>query len=140
MRQEDIEARGLLKQYLWQYRRARQRQRILKDRRHSLRRELIRGGAGAEQIDRQIQAQLEAEAASALAVVELLALLPADSMERNILELRHVDGKSWDHIASIVHLSRRACFTYYQHGLEQLLALPETWQRLTNFDTIRTKD
>ena len=63
--------------------------------------------------ERQIDAMKE--------IMDVLDCLPADSIEREILEYRYMDGMRWDDIYTKVHLTRSPCFVCYNRGLELIL-------------------
>ena len=77
----------------------------------------------APEIEAKIQRQTEAAEKSVLEIIEILELLPAESTERTILELRHIDCKTWEKIYKAVYLTRTPCFKYYNKGLDTLLGM-----------------
>ena len=97
------DTRQLLKRFLSQYFRAKQKQATLKQRLADLQAELRHPG------------------------------ITSDSTERDILEYRHIDCKSWAEIQRLVHLTRSPCFEYYNRGLDMLLARPEARKMLRDF-------
>lgn len=111
--------RRILKKYLTRFFRAKEKQKTLQRRAAALRAEL----GGASEIEARVQAQAEAAERSALAVMDILDLLPADSTERTILELRHLDCKPWLEINRAVYLTSSPCFEYYNKGLDTLLTM-----------------
>lgn len=153
------ENRRFLKRYLSQFYRAKEKQETLKRRLADLQAELRspgiststftvqRGkkgrpsdGAAAlalkiSEIECRIQRQLEAEVQSVDNIMDVLELLPSDSTEKEILELRHIDCKSWAQIQRLVHLTRSPCFEYYNRGLDQLLAIDKVNCILETFKT-----
>lgn len=68
--------------------------------------------------------QAEIEKAT-LRVMRLLDLLPLESLEREILELRYIDRLSIDQITETVFLSRSQVHRRMNAGLDQLLEFPE---------------
>ncbi len=124
---QQTDRRRQLKVYLSRYYRAREQCAILQARLRRLRTE---GGVGTEDIQTRIQRQAETARGCMAEIVDVLDLLPADSLERAILELRHIDCKSWQDIQRTVHLSRSPCYAYYQRGLDRLLAIPVVRGRL----------
>lgn len=149
--------RYILKRYLSQYYRAKQRQRILEARLHEIRAEIqnpsigsasgdglptgshVSSGAAAltfreAEIEDRIQQQKENEAAAILNIMDILDFLPPDSMEKNILELRHIDCKSWTAITRAVHLTRSPCNEYYNKGLDKLLTFKKVRAILDDFE------
>lgn len=149
--------RYVLKRYLSQYYRAKQRQRILEARLREIRAELqhpyissssgnglptgshISSGAAAltfreAEIEDRIQRQRETEAKAILNIMDMLDFLPPDSMEKNILELRHIDCMSWNAITRAVHLTRSPCNEYYNKGLDKLLTFKKVHSILADFE------
>ena len=148
----------ILKRYLSQYFMAKERQRIYRDRLEEIQREL-RGplqqlpgaaprqggrclGPGAStdlaaklsEIEERINRQVEIEATAILDVMKMLDFLPADSTERAIMDLRHIDCKPWNEIMKQVHLSRSPCFMYYEKGLQRLLRYKKVQKSLAIFE------
>lgn len=117
---EEIKA---LKHYLTRYYRAAQNRYILADRLNAVRINLKDESLAAE-IEARLKTQ-DAEAAAAMKeVMETAALLPENSEERIILELRHIDCRTWVSIQRTVHLTANPCYRYYRRGLETLLQNP----------------
>ncbi|WP_300416109.1 hypothetical protein [uncultured Oscillibacter sp.] len=134
--------REAVKRYLQQYHAAKQKRRILEERRRTLSADL-RGpstpayravpssrpvhpdGAGAvvfqiAEVEERIAAQ-QAEMAKAVQnVMDLIDLLPVGSTERTVVEMRHIDCKPWEQIAKAVYMSRSAIFNYYNAALDML--------------------
>ena len=91
--------RRILQKYLARYYRAKDKREILQGRLSLLRKALPGKGGfmpplSVPEIEAKIQQQTEAAEKSILEIIELLELLPAESTERIILELRHIDRKS----------------------------------------------
>lgn len=126
--------RQILKKYLTRYYRAKDKRSILQGRLRALQRDLDRGGfmppCSVPQIEAKIQRQTEAAEKSVLEIMDLLELLPAESTERTILELRHIDCKTWEKIYRAVYLTRTPCFRYYNRGLDTLLGMSEVRRKL----------
>ena len=148
--------REAVKRYLQQYHAAKQKKRILEERRRTLSAEL-RGpstapaframpsakpvhsdGAGAlvfqiADVEERIEAQ-QAEMAKAVQnVMDLIDLLPIGSMERTVVEMRHIDSKTWEQIAKEVYLSRSAVFNYYNTALDRLARNEQSGKLLGDF-------
>lgn len=157
--QKSREARRTLKKYLSQYYRAKDRQKVLRHRLEDLQAELQhpsistsrpsrtprgkgrRPGGGADtltlqigDVEDRIQQQIEAEARSVAEIMDVLDLLPPGTIERDILEYRHIDCKSWDEIQELVHLTRSPCFEYYNRGLGMLLTYKKVRTALADFE------
>ena len=147
--------REAVKRYLQQYRAAKQKKRILEERRRTLSADL-RGpstpayrampssrpvhpdGAGAvvfqiAEVEERIEAQ-QAEMAKAVQnVMDLIDLLPVGSTERTVVEMRHIDCKPWEQIARAVYLSRSAIFNYYNAALDMLARNEQSGKLLGDF-------
>ena len=137
--------REAVKRYLQQYHAAKQKKRILEERRRTLSAEL-RGlstapafratpsakpvhpdGAGAlvfqiADVEERIEAQQSKMAKAVQNVMDLIDLLPIGSMERTVVEMRHIDSRKWERIASEVHMSRSRVIDYYNAALDTLAA------------------
>ena len=137
--------REAVKRYLQQYHAAKQKKRILEERRRTLSAEL-RGpstapaframpsakpvhpdGAGTlvfqiADVEERIEAQQSEMAKAVQNVMDLIDLLPIGSMERTVVEMRHVDSRKWERIASEVHMSRSRVIDYYNAALDTLAA------------------
>lgn len=110
----------ILKHYLTRFHRSKINRYILTDRLAAVR-EKLKDEEFARQIEDQIRDQ-DREADRAMSeVVEIAALLPPDSYERVIIELRHIDEKSWKAIQKTLHLTASPCYEHYKRGLEALL-------------------
>lgn len=147
--------REAVKRYLQQYHAAKQKRRILEERRRTLSADL-RGpstpayrampssrpvhpdGAGAvvfqiAEVEERIEAQ-QAEMAKAVQnVMDLIDLLPVGSTERTVVEMRHIDCKPWEQIARAVYMSRSAIFNYYNAALDMLARNEQSWKLLGDF-------
>lgn len=145
MQEDKKELKIALKKYLGQYYRAKMKQAQLKMRLHNFRVEMT-GVKGIQysptahsssssskaseteiqvmraiEIEERIKAQQEEVQKAMLAVMEIMDFLPLNSMERMILEYRHVDCLSWKGICIEVGLARTPCNRYYNTGLDRLL-------------------
>lgn len=56
-----------------------------------------------------------------LRVYDMISMLDADTKEREILELKYIDGCKWNTIADTTFLSRTTCIDYWNKGLAKLL-------------------
>lgn len=142
--QQQLNDRKALRHFLSRYYRAKDRQAHLRRRLSELRRELdglggnppsfdnIHGkgqtGQGAAtmalrilDIEERIEKQKDAESQIILEIMDVIELLPAGSVEREIIEFRHIDCKSWEAIGQLVHFTRSSCFDNYNKGLDALL-------------------
>ena len=148
--------REAVKRYLQQYHAAKQKKRILEERRRTLSADL-RGpsaapayratpsakpvhpdGAGTlvfqiADVEERIEAQ-QAEMAKAVQnVMDLIDLLPVGSTERTVVEMRHIDCRPWDQIAREVYMSRSAVFNYYNAALDMLAKHEDSGKLLGDF-------
>ena len=148
--------REAVKCYLQQYHAVKQKKRILEERRRTLSAEL-RGpsiaqafraapsakpvqpdGAGAlvfqiADVEERIEAQQAEMARAVQNVMDLIDLLPMGSMERTVVEMRHIDSKTWEQIAKEVYLSRSAVFNYYNTALDRLARNEQSGKLLGDF-------
>lgn len=134
--------KALLKRYLSQYYKAKKRQDLLKDRLNRIKYEL-QHGCGKEpdlpltiklsEIEDRISRQASIEAAAILDIMQVLDFLPVDSDEREVMELRHIDHKSWSEIRKTVYFSARQCHRIHESGLKILFGYKQVRQRLTDF-------
>ena len=149
--------REAIKEYLQQYHVAWKKKRILEERRRVLSSELAAPtgssfgaaasrrsrGANAEgsvsvvfrivEVEERIEGQREDMAKAVLHVMDLIDLLPAGSMERTVVEMRHIDCKNWERIAREVYMSRTAAINYYNAALDKLLGFKRTVKLLEDF-------
>ena len=134
------EDRKIIKRYLAQYHTAKERKNVLQKRAKTLRSDLSRSDKNGEieykiaEIESRIQRQAEVEANAVLSVMDMIDFLPLGSTERQILELRHIDCKSWTEVQRTVHLTRSPCNEYYNRGLETLLGFKKVRQTLGKFE------
>lgn len=147
--------REAVKRYLQQYYAAKQKKRILEERRRTLSAEL-RGpstpayrampssrpvhpdGAGAvvfqiAEAEERIEAQQAEMARTVQNVMDLIDLLPVGSTERTVVEMRHIDCKPWEQIARAIYMSRSAIFNYYNAALDMLARNEQSGKLLGDF-------
>lgn len=117
-----------LKHYMSRYYRAAQNLKILEERLEAVQARKIE--EYAREVEEEIRLQERGAAAAMAEIVEMTALLPPDSLERVILELRHIDCKPWRIIQKTVHLTPSPCFARYKKGLELLLEQEKIRARL----------
>ena len=72
-------------------------------------------------IEERIEKQADLESRIVLEIMDVIELLPAGSIEREIVEFRHIDCKNWTEIERLAHLARSNCFGAYNRGLDSLL-------------------
>ncbi len=141
----DAACRDAVKEYLQQFHMARERKRILERRHDNLVRELKAPALGSAyrtmptkrtqansdgavsvvfriaEVEDRIDEQREAMERTVLQVMDLIDLLPKNSMERTVVELRHIDCKKWERICQEVHMSRSRVNDYYNAALEIIM-------------------
>lgn len=141
----DAACRDAVKEYLQQFHMARERKRILERRHDNLVRELKAPALGSAyrtmptrrtqansdgavsvvfriaEVEDRIDEQREAMERTVLQVMDLIDLLPQNSMERTVVELRHIDCKKWERICQEVHMSRSRVNDYYNAALEIIM-------------------
>lgn len=152
------EDRRILKRYLSQYYRAKEKQAALRHRLEELQAELRHPGVNTPPLDgiptrskrndgaaalifkigdieERIQRQIDIEARSVAEIMNVLEFLPRESTERDILEYRHIDCKPWNEIMDLVHLTRSPCFEHYNKGLDKLLTYKKVRATLEAYET-----
>ena len=78
------------------------------------------------EVEERIDDQREEMAKAVLHVMDMIDLLPQNSMERTVVELRHIDCKRWEQIAREVYMSRSRVNDYYNAALDLLLTFKRT--------------
>ena len=78
------------------------------------------------EVEDRISQQRDAMAKAVLQVMDMIDILPPNSMERTVVEMRHIDCKPWEKIAQTVHMSRSRVFDYYNAALDTLLECART--------------
>ena len=139
------EARRLLRRYLARRYHAKENRIILQKRMNQLKSELRCGEeaghnlegikASVDYLRGTIHAQIILETFIIKEVDAAIRLLPQDSTERTILELRHVDCLTWAEIVKTTNRSRSGCNAYYNKGLDALLEQPMVRVKLAQFKT-----
>ena len=78
------------------------------------------------EVEERIEEQRADMSKVVLNVMDLLDLLPENSMERTVAELRHIDCMTWEKIADAVYLSRSNVIARYNTALDMLLEYKRT--------------
>lgn len=149
--------REAVKEYLQQYHDAKMKKQILEERHRTLSADLRDPGVGSayrtmpkakkqareggavslvyriSEVEDRIDQQREAMAKAVLHVMDMIDILPQNSMERTVVEMRHIDCKPWDKIAREIYMSRSAVFNYYNAALDKLLEFKRTRKLLEDF-------
>lgn len=113
--------RQVLKKFLARYYKAKKQQSILQERFIRMRSEFDSETKHSE-IEARIKAQKEQAEKSVHQIMEILDILPQGAIERTIMELRHIDCKTWTQIQRTVFLTSSPCYERYNKGLDMLLA------------------
>lgn len=136
--------REAVKEYLQQYHTAVGKKRILEERHRVLSSELRAPSTGSafrltpptkptktdgsvsvvfriSEVEDRIEEQREEMAKAVLNVMDLIDVLPANSTERTVVEMRHIDCRGWDKIAEALYMSRSNVFNYYNAALDKIL-------------------
>ena len=137
--------REAVKEYLQQYHMAREGKKLLERRHDTLMRDLSDPAPGSQyrtmpasraktsegavsvvfrlaEVESRIEEQRQVMGKAVLQVMDLIDLLPENSMERTVVELRHIDCKKWERITKEVHMSRSRVNDYYNAALDIILA------------------
>ena len=122
MRNEEARNVKALKAFLNQYRDAnRGIQRMESRRVMGLAETRPEPGSVAAELAARIAAKRKELAGTALRVLDVIDLLPDGSLEKDIIELRHLHDMRWREIAKALGVSRSPCFLYYNKALNRLL-------------------
>ena len=73
------------------------------------------------EVEDRIEEQREEMAKAVLNVMDLIDVLPANSTERTVVEMRHIDCRGWDKIAEALYMSRSNVFNYYNAAMDKIL-------------------
>lgn len=121
--QEDV------KSFLQVYTIGKARRQILEERRQHLVGELQAGApvpleakSDIAKIEDRLNDQRRNMAALMLKVLDLVDLLPLDSLERKIVEMRHLNGMNWKEITIQLCMSRSYAMSRYSKALGMLLS------------------
>lgn len=150
------EQRLLLKQYLGQYYAARIKKRQLEIRLQTFRQDMVGtkgmqyspvprsrtnsvGDGPASMVVRAIEIEDRIESQKAemnttmLNVMKIMDFLPTDSIERRILEYRHIDCLSWKQVCKETNMTRTPCNKYYNAGIDKLLTYKKVQVTIQKF-------
>lgn len=111
--------RRKLKQFLNSYTLMRKQLKRLDERRKELL--LIFDNKVFSDIQNKISVQQEKTQTILLQIMEIIEVLPVNSIERVIMELRHIDCKSWVNISLAVNITQSPLFERYNKILDSLL-------------------
>lgn len=148
--------RLLLKKYLGQYYAARIKKRQLEIRLQTFRQDMV-GTKGMQyspvprsqtnkvadgsasmvvraiEIEDRIESQKAEMNTAMLNVMKIMDFLPTDSIERSILEYRHIDCLSWKQVCKETNYSRQSCINYYNVGIDKLLTFKKVQKMIADF-------
>lgn len=116
-----VSERRILKKFLQRYYRMRKQQETLQARLQRMRSE-FRDNESTE-IEAKLRTQKREAKKSTLQIMEILDFLPQGSTERTIMELRHIDCKTWTQVQRAVFLTPSPCYERYNKGLDALLKI-----------------
>lgn len=145
----------VLMQYLGQYSKSKNKKNRLEERRKSIIREFdsplsgIRydgmpkssevsvGSASLayrlDEIDTKILQQKDKAAKLLLEVMNVLEFLPENSIERDVLEAKYIDGHKIERICTLQSISRSTAHRYFKDGLNKLLTFKKVQKILEEF-------
>ena len=146
----------LLNQYLSQYRRCIERKRALERRRNDIIREFehpLKGvsydgtshGSGEglgcaalsfrlDGINTRIKEQMDKSVKVLAEIMDVIDVLPENSMERAIIEHRYIDRMNWEPICKVEHISRTPATRYWRKGLYELLEFKKVQQIVAEYE------
>ena len=147
--------REAVKRYLQQYHVAKRIKGILEERRRTLSEELrapvsgrqfgtaakksanqdktVSGVIRLSEIEERIETQREETAKAVLNVMDMIDLLPVNSVEKSVVEMRHIDGMTWERIADTIPMARSSVIAHYNDALEILLTYKRTEKLVGDF-------
>ena len=153
--EERTEARDLLKRYLGRYTGAKRRLRRLRQREAEVRASIGIGAAASDGMphgsapgrtienqvthlstaEERVSTQRKLSADIMTEIVCMIDLLPTESTEREVLELRYLEGRSWNSIETTggLYLCHTAIFAAHKRGLDMLLEIPAVQTTLSEY-------
>lgn len=156
MQTDNKELKVTLKKYLGQYYRAKIKRKQLEIRLKNFREEMastqgvkyspVPGGQSGSQISStenavmramEIEGKIVKQQAQVqkamLAVMGFMDFLPIDSVERSVLEYRHIDCLPWKFIIARMSYSKASCHNYYNAGIDMLLGYVKVQETLQKY-------
>lgn len=134
----DMVSVDAIKGYLSQYQDAIRKRHVLERRLKVLGKEVSESapmwGWRTDEYRERLASQAASVQACALQVMEVLDFLPVSSIEREVLEMRYIDGLSWERISITECLGRSTVFRKVDQAYSTLLEhqrvreLVEAWQ------------
>lgn len=92
------------------------------------------------EVEERIERQREEMARAVLEVMDIIDLLPADSIERAIVEMRHIDQMTWQRIADALPMARSNVAAHYNRALDNLAGYKRVQKLVRDFQKARGKD
>lgn len=74
------------------------------------------------EVEERIEDQRQAMGRLMVEVMDMVDILPQESYERTVVELRHIDCKEWEQICKTIHMSRSRVNDYYRNALDMIMA------------------
>ena len=86
-----------------------------------------------DEIDTKILQQKESASKLLLEIMNILELLPENSIERDVLEARYIDCNKTGKVCNVLHMSRSCVYQYTKDGLNKLLTFENVQDILKNY-------
>lgn len=128
--------KAALKAYLQQYSTALRQRDAIKRRAAAF---AAKTGPAAEAMSARLEKQQKQLTRAIQATADAIELLPPTSLERAVIEMRHIDCASWTKIANRLYISRSTAFNYYNRGLERMLENKTVRQRVRKYARQKNK-
>ncbi len=128
--------KAALKAYLQQYSTALRQRDALKRRAAAF---AAKTGPAAEAMSARLEKQQKQLTRAIQATADAIEPLPPTSLERAVIEMRHIDCASWTKIANRLYISRSTAFNYYNRGLERMLENKTVRQRARKYARQKNK-
>lgn len=86
-----------------------------------------------DEIDSRIKEQMEKTAKTLSDIMNVIDLLPENSLERSIIENKYIDRYKWDRVCRENHISRTPATKRWRKGLYTLLEFEKVQQILKEY-------
>lgn len=93
-----------------------------------------------DEIETRIKDQIDKSMLVLNDIMNIIDLLPENSMERIIIERRYIDRLSWDQIAMKEHIGRTPAIRWWRKGLYALLEFQKIQEILSKYKHDLEKD
>lgn len=87
-----------------------------------------------DEIDGKILEQLKDAEKSLNDIMSIIDTLPANTIERNIIEKKYIDRLSWNKISQAENISRNAAFYNWRAGLNKMLEFKRVQKILKDYE------